>query len=66
MGRAEQQDAAVARHVSAAAMSPAESAVDIPALHRSLNDKKKVVQVLVAFARELAGEGPTNSGRQAS
>ena len=28
--------------------------VDLPALHRILNEKKAAVRILVAFARELA------------
>lgn len=35
--------------------------VDLPALHRELNEQKKAVRILVAFARELAG-GSIRSG----
>jgi hypothetical protein len=55
--REEQKKEMAAQRVTADEAMAAEAAtVDFAALHRSLNEKKKVVRILTRFARELAGE----------
>jgi hypothetical protein len=55
-GRVKHTVEATARRATPSETTAAEPEVfDLPALHRSLNEKKKAVRILVAFARELAG-----------
>ena len=52
---ARKDEVTVRRASTGETTTAAPAVVDLPALHRSLNEKKQAVRVLVAFARELAG-----------